>query len=319
MKIYKITSNDCWQRLDKFLKKLFPNSSLSLIYKINRKNKVKVNWKKQDNEYKLLENDEIKIFLSDDEINKLTQETVINNTENHSKIDKKDIIFEDSSLLIINKNPWIIVHPWDFKTNEISLIQQVHDYLGNKLNSLTFKPSLVHRIDKDTSWIIIIAKTKKALENMLNQLQNWKIDKYYRAISVWKPSEKNWKIDKKLIRIVDAKKENKIQIDDKNGQKAITHYNLLKENIKWKYSLLECRLETWRMHQIRIHLSSIWCPILWDKTYWNITENSFARINYNITRQLLHAYKVVFIHPETNKKITLEARLKDDMKNILEN
>lgn len=317
MKLLKITENDANQRLDKFLKKLLPNSSLSLVYKINRKNKIKVNGKREDNEYKIQIGDEIKIFLSDSEFDVLTENKELVRRESSSQLSTDDIVYEDSSILVINKSPWIIVHPWDFKTKDISLIQQVHDYLWGKLNSLTFKPSLVHRIDKDTSGIILIAKTKMSLDFLLKDLQSNKIEKYYLAIVLWEPEKDSWIIDKKLLRIENAKAENKIQVNEEDWQKAITHYKVIQKNIKWKYSLIECKLETWRMHQIRVHLASIWCPVLWDKTYWNSSENSFAKINYWIQRQLLHAYKVVFTHPEKRTKITLEARLKDDMKSMM--
>lgn len=318
MKIFKITENDANQRLDKFLKKLLPNASLSLIYKLNRKEKVKIDSKKRDNEYKLIVWEEIKLFLKDEEFNLLSKSSVVEiNDDTKQKLDRNDIVFEDSHILVINKPAWLIVHPWDFKTKDLSLIQLVHDYLWNKLNSLTFKPSLVHRIDKDTSWIIIVAKTKSALESLLNQLQSNKIEKIYCAITIWTPIEKNWIIKKKLLRLEWAKNENKIQINEEEWQRAVTHYKVVSENIKWRYSLIECRLETWRMHQIRIHLASIWVPILWDNTYWIKEENSFVKKNFWISRQLLHAKKIKFIHPETRKIVELEARLKDDMKNFL--
>lgn len=179
----------------------------------------------------------------------------------------KDIVYEDGDLLIINKAPGVIVHPGDFKTKELSLISQVHDYLGNKLNSLTFKPSLIHRIDKDTSGIIMIAKTKSALDAMLRDLQANKIKKTYLAICLGVPSEMSGTIRKKLRRLEHAEHTNKIIVDEQDGQKAVTHYRVLQTGIHDKYSLIECTLETGRMHQIRIHLASIGCPILGDDTY----------------------------------------------------
>ncbi|MCK9272859.1 RluA family pseudouridine synthase [Candidatus Gracilibacteria bacterium] len=318
MKIFKIEENDAAQRLDKFLKKLLPNSSLSLIYKINRKNKVKVNGKRQDNEYKIQTGDEIKIFLNDDEFEILTIKKEERKQEKSDNfLDKKDIIYEDGDLLIINKNPGTIVHPGDFKTNEISLIQLVHDYLGNKLNSLTFKPSLIHRIDKETSGIIMIAKTKPALDFMLKQLQDNKIEKYYLAVCVGTLPEKTGTIKDKIFRIKDAKSENKIKIDNKLGDKAITHYKVIKENIHEKYLLLECKLETGRMHQIRIHLSHIGHPVIGDNTYGNKGENSFLKRNFGVSRQFLHSYKVSFIHPTKRVRLTFEAKLKPDMESFL--
>ncbi|MDD4529945.1 MAG: RluA family pseudouridine synthase, partial [Candidatus Gracilibacteria bacterium] len=182
MKEIKIQENDASQRLDKFLKKLFVNASLSLIYKLNRKNKIKINGKVVDNSYKLEKDDIIKIFISDEEYGTLSKKNELVQIEISSKLDKKDILYEDKNLLIINKNPGINVHPGDHKTKEVSLIEQVQDYLGNQLNSLTFKPSLVHRIDRDTSGTVLIAKNKLSLDFLTKELREHKIDKYYLAI-----------------------------------------------------------------------------------------------------------------------------------------
>jgi len=282
MKIIKIEENDANQRLDKFLKKLFVNATRALVYKLNRKWKIKVkqnweNWfRKRDNEFKLWEWDEVKIFLSDEEIKKLTSPPapLLRGEGSLKKFDKKDIVYEDSYLLIINKNPWINVHPGDFKTKEISVIAQVQDYLWKKLNSLTFKPSLVHRIDRDTSGILIIAKKKDILTKLVEDFKNHKkVKKTYLAICFGKLPQKSWTINKKLLRIKNAKNRNKVEINEK-WQRAVSHYKLVEEfsinlpNWKQNISVVEVEIETWRMHQIRVHMASLWNPIVWDKTYW---------------------------------------------------
>lgn len=167
MQVFKIEENDANQRLDKFLKKLFPNATRSLIYKLNRKDKIKVknisDWekfRKKDNEYKLEIWDEVKIFLNESEFKELSEVKIEKTIESSEKFDKNDIVYEDGDLLIINKSSGINVHAWDHKTKETNVILQVQDYLWKKLNSLTFKPSLIHRIDRDTSGILMIAKKK---------------------------------------------------------------------------------------------------------------------------------------------------------------
>jgi 23S rRNA-/tRNA-specific pseudouridylate synthase len=186
MKQFTITSNDANQRLDKFLKKLLPHAPLSFIYKLNRKNAVKVNRKRKDNEYIIQEGESIELFIKDEEYEILTAQKVSVTAKDTSttkqRIDPKDIVHEDNDLLIVNKNPGVIVHPGDFKTTDLSLIAQAQDYLGDKLHSLTFKPSLIHRIDKDTSGIVMIAKNKPSLDVMLSALQSNKIEKVYLAI-----------------------------------------------------------------------------------------------------------------------------------------
>ena len=336
MKQFKIEENDANQRLDKFLKKLFPSATRSLIYKFNRKDKIKIKFewsegkfKKRDNEYKLQLWDEIKIFLSDDEFNLLAKESSENNSDkmdenNSEKFDKKDIVFEDWDLLVINKNAWINVHPWDHKTTESNVISQVQDYLWDKLNSLTFKPSLIHRIDRDTSWILMIWKKKDILTKLVADLKDHKkVKKTYYAIVLWKLSRKKWTIKKNLLRIEDAKNENKVQVSEK-WQTAISHYKLLKEHILQTeqgvliLSEVEIEIETGRMHQIRVHMASIWNPILWDKAYWDKKINSFFERNYGLNRQALHAWKIEFFHYTREKVMKLEARIKDDLTNFID-
>jgi len=332
MKIIKIEENDANQRLDKFLKKLFINATRALIYKFNRKWKIKVkqvwdDWfKKRDNEFKLSISDEVKLFLSDKDIKELTSPpTPILRVEGSlNKFNKKDIVFEDSFLFIINKSSWINVHPWDFKSKEVSIIQQVQDYLWEKLNSLTFKPSLVHRIDRDTSGLLMIAKKKDILSKLVEDFKNHKkIRKTYLAICFGKLPQKSWTITKKLLRIENAQNRNKVEINEK-GQTAISHYKLVEEfvvktkNWNQNISVVEVQIETGRMHQIRVHLASIKCPIIWDKTYWNKSLNHYFSSEFSIKRQMLHAYKIEFFHYWRKKNMELQARMKKDMQDFLE-
>jgi 23S rRNA-/tRNA-specific pseudouridylate synthase len=134
--------------------------------------------------------------------------------------------------------------------------------------------------------------------------------------------EKNGTITKKLERIKNAKNENKVQISEK-WQEAVTHYSVLNEFFlktkEWNLiiSELEVEIKTWRMHQIRVHLADLWNPILWDKIYWNKKLNAFLEKNYWLERQALHAWKIEFFHYGKEKKMKLEARIKDDLKDFI--
>ena len=334
MKIIEITENDANQRLDRFLCKLFPNATKSLIYKFNRKNKIKIQdflsenkkFTKKNIDYKIKVWDKLKIFL-----NGTDYDTLIKNTgsgpqikqEENKKFNKKDIIYEDNDILVINKNPWVNVHPWDYKTKESNIIYQIQDYLSEKLNSLTFKPSLIHRLDRNTSGVLMIWKKKDMLVKITNDFKNIKkIKKTYYAIVLWKLSRKSWTIKKKLKRIENPINENKVQISS-SGQEATTHYKLIKEyeiNLledKIIVSELEIEIETWRMHQIRIHMSSLGNPIVWDETYWNKKLNNFFRKNYWLDRQALHSWKIEFFHYNKNKKMKLTAEVKKDLVNFI--
>lgn len=330
MKQYNITSNDSDQRLDKFLKKILPNASLGFIYKLNRKGNIKVitlegKKTKQDNEYKLQEWEDVQIFLGDNdimELQKKQKEAV--NVNQSQKLSKSDIVFEDESLLVINKSPGLNVHPGDHKSLEVSLIDQVHDYYSWTLDSLTFKPSLAHRIDRDTSGIIMIAKQKQMLMKLVEDFKKKQaLKKTYFTIVLWKLSRSSWTITKKLKRIENAKNENKVQVSEK-GLEAITHYKVL-----WEYSImlpqgnqiistLEVTIETGRMHQIRVHMAALWNPILWDKNYWNKSLNAYFSKHFWIQRHMLHAWKIEFFHSGKKQKMKLEAKLKKDIEEFIE-
>lgn len=331
MKLFTIEENDANQRLDKFLKKLFPNATRALLFKFNRKDKIKIKfdgsdgkYKKRDNEYKLQVGDEVKIFLSDSEFRELSEkkeESMIHKL--WASLSKEDIVFEDAELLVVNKNPWVNVHPGDHKTTEVSLIAQVQDYLWDKLNSLTFKPSLIHRIDRDTSGILMIAKKKEILTKLVADFRDHhKIKKTYYALVFGRLSRKQWTIKKNLLRIEWAQNENKVQVSDK-GQSAISHYTLLNEyTIDTKegplvISAVEVQIETGRMHQIRVHLSSLWNPIIGDKAYGDKKLNSYIQRQYWLSRQALHAWKISFFHYGRNKQMDLTARFKEDMNNFI--
>lgn len=327
MQLLKIQEDDSNQRLDRFLMKLLPKATRGLIFKLIRKNNIKIKslesewkFKKQKIDYILKKWDEIKLFFDEKDYTNLSTKEVKKQEYDTVKLNKKDIIFEDDFLLIINKNPWINVHPWDHKTKEISLIEQVKDYYWEKHDTLTFSPSLVHRIDRDTSGIIMIAKKKDILMKLVNDFKNHvKIKKTYTTFVKWKLRNKNWTIDKKLLRIKDAKNENKIQVSNK-GQTAISHYKVLNEyklltsSGEEYISKVEVIIETWRMHQIRVHLASLWNPVIWDSKYWDKQFNSYLCRNLWFCRQALHASEIEFFHYWINKQKKLKANFKDDMR-----
>lgn len=305
--------SDSEQRIDKFLKKYLKNAPLWVLYKWLRTGKIKVNRKKVEQTYRLASGDHIELHLTDSELTELRKVEEILPTPWENKL---EILFEDESFLAINKTAWINVHPWDHKSNEASLIELVHDMLWNQYDSLSFRPSLVHRIDRDTSGIILIAKEKRALEVLLYDLQKGNIEKTYHAIVVGKPAKPRDTLSLRLERREEVKNEAKV-IVSATGQEAITHYRTLRVNIHDKYSLMECQIETGRTHQIRVHFEHIGIPILGDKAYGNRGENSFAQKNYGIMRQLLHARSLIFLHPKTRETIHLIAPYPQDFEKML--
>ena len=310
--------SDADQRIDKFLKKYLREAPLGGIYKWLRTGKVKVNRKKVEQTYRLELGDILEIWLTDEEISGFQEQSSNLPTfqDSNSQTLKLSILFEDEYLMIVNKPSGINVHPWDHKTKEVSLIELIQDYLEGRYDSLSFKPALVHRIDRDTSGCIMIAKDKQTLEKLLDLLQHEGIQKIYHTIVVGTPLKPRDTIRARLLRVEDAQDEAKVRVDP-DGQEAITHYSTVKANIRDKYSFLECRIETGRMHQIRVHMASIGIPVLWDKTYGDKWENSFAKRSLGIHRQLLHAQSLALIHPRTGSQIYIEAPYQEDMLNML--
>lgn len=313
---------DAWQRLDRFIRKYFPNAPLGGIFKMLRTGKIKVNGKKKDQTYKIEIGDVLSFWLTDTEIENMKwsiSQNISGISDDHILPGETelDILYEDEYLMIINKIAGINVHAGDHKTTESNVIDQVQDYLKWKYNSLTFRPALVHRIDRDTSGCLLIAKDKSVLESLLFDLQSHKIEKIYHTIVLWVPTKRQDTIRARLVRIENAKNEAKVQVSEE-WQSAITHYSVLRVfSTNPEFSLLECRIETGRTHQIRVHMAHIGHPVLADRAYGDKSINSFLKRDLGIWRQLLHAYSLSFIHPKTLKKITIEAPYPKDFLQIM--
>ncbi len=316
MKSIEISQADEGQRLDRYLRKFLPSAPLASIYKLARTGKIKINGKRVNNEYRVESGDNLAIYLTDEQLweyQKVQVQSIAPILSNHDF--SKWIIYEDESILAINKPAKINVHPGDHKTTEVSIIQLAQDYFWNKYRTPIFSPSLVHRIDRDTTGILLIAKDRHSLNFLLDELQAHHMEKKYLAIVLGSLNGKDT-IRSPLLRIENAKNESKVRIDPL-GQKAVTHYESL--GIWENLSLIRAVLETGRMHQIRVHLSAIGHPILGDSAYGKKSINREFELKNEVHRQMLHARELCFIHPETRKKIILKAPIPDDMKYIIKN
>ena len=318
-KIIITDQNDANQRIDKFLKKFFPNATLGILYKMLRTGKIQVNGEKVPQNHRVSLHDEIEIFVREQEIAVWKTEQKNPKTTPLDSGDFFEILYRDEYLLILNKPAGINVHPWDHKTDEVSLIERVQDFLGEKHTSLTFRPALVHRIDRDTSGCIMVALEKWMLESLLSQIQSHSMKKVYHAVTVGAPVQRQGTFRNKLLRRENAKNQAKVVVDESLWQKAVTSYRLLKNLVvsDQEIALLECILETGRTHQIRVHLSYNNCPILWDKAYGDKKLNAFFSRQNGIHRQLLHAESLTFFHPYLKKHFTVHAPYFPDFQSIL--
>ena len=292
MKKIQITENDANQRIDKYIKKLLVNAPTNFIYKMFRKKDIKVNGKKVNEKYILKNNDVVEMFLYDDKFKEFAATKDIYNVKKTFKV-----LYEDNHVLIVYKPAGLLVHE-DKNESVNTLTNQVLSYLANK-NELdlsrenTFMPGPVHRLDRNTSGIVIFGKTLAALQ-VLNEMikQRHCIEKSYLTICKGKVNQKR-NLKGYIVKLDD---QAQVKLVSKDYPGALTMETIVKP-VKYNndYSKVEVTLITGRMHQIRVHLSSIDHPIIGDRKYGDFELNKFVKKEFGLNHQLLHAYKIRFV------------------------
>ena len=218
-----------------------------------------------------------------------------------------EVVYEDSDIIVVNKPKGLVVHPangnWDG-----TLVNAIMAICKDSLSGIggEVRPGIVHRLDKDTSGLLIIAKNDKAHINMSNEIKNRKVKKVYIALVRGIVAENEATINMPIGR---SNKDRKKMAVVKNGKEAITHFKVIKRFDK--YTLLEVKIDTGRTHQIRVHLSEIGHPVVGDEIYSN------GKNEFGVHGQLLHAKSLDFKHPITAKDMHLEAELPEEFKNVL--
>lgn len=293
----KVNEENVGKRIDSFIPMVQEDISRSMVQKLIEQKNIKVNGKETKHSYKLKLNDEIEIFVPEaKEINLKAQDIPLN------------VIYEDNDIIVINKPKGMVVHPANGNPDG-TLVNAVMNKCKDSLSGIggEIRPGIVHRLDKDTSGAIIVAKNDKAHIALSEQLKNHEVKKTYLALVRGIIKENEATINMPIAR---SKKDRKKMDVDKDGKEAITHFKVL-GRYKNKYTLLQINLETGRTHQIRVHLSHIGYPIIGDEVYSN------GKNEWNVSGQCLHAWKLEFIHPITGKKISLEAEIPEYLENII--
>tara|TARA_B100000029_G_scaffold503530_1_gene580591 strand:- start:893 stop:1876 length:984 start_codon:yes stop_codon:yes gene_type:complete len=238
-----------------------------------------------------------------------------------------DILYDDSDIIVINKSPGVVVHPGAGNYDKTIVNGLLFKYKNN-LSSIggKLRPGIVHRIDKDTSGVIIVAKNDNAHINLSKQFSSHSIKRVYEALIWGSLKPQNGKISERISRSI--KNRQLMAVRKEKGKMAITNYKTLKifQNFNLpKISFIECNLETGRTHQIRVHMNFKGTPILGDKSYGK-TKKKFKKIDINLekkinnfNRQALHAKSLGFIHPRTKKELFFEARRPDDFDTLIKN
>jgi 23S rRNA pseudouridine1911/1915/1917 synthase len=236
-----------------------------------------------------------------------------------------DILYDDDDIIVINKSPGVVVHPGAGNYNNTIVNGLLFKYKNN-LSGIggKLRPGIVHRIDKDTSGVIVIAKNDNAHINLSKQFSDHSIKRIYETLIWGSLKPQNGKISEKISRSV--KNRQLMAVRKEKGKIAITNYKTLKvfQNLNIpKISLIECKLETGRTHQIRVHMNFKGNPILGDKSYGK-SKKKFKKIDQsiekkinNFDRQALHAKSLGFVHPATKKEIFFEARRPKDFDELV--
>lgn len=297
--VFKVTEeNNIGARIDKYLSNMIEGKSRSFIQGLIDSGSVLVNGKCAKSNYKLREKDEITVIMPEPiELDVVPEDIDLN------------IVYEDEDVIVLNKSQGMVVHP------------APGNYSGTLVNGLLFhckdlsgingviRPGIVHRIDKDTSGILVIAKNDDAHNKLAKQFKDHTIKREYYALVEGKFSKLEGTVDKPIGR--NKKDRLKMAVFD-DGKRAVTHYNVL-EQYNNGTALVKCTLETGRTHQIRVHMASIGHPLVGDPLYGNKKQK------FKLEGQVLHAKTLGFIHPRTNEYIEFNSDLPKYYLELLEN
>lgn len=296
MEEYIVKQEEQGKRLDVYLANKNSEITRTTAQRLIEQENVLVNGKKQKVAYKVLEGDIITLKkVEAKQIELKAQDIPI------------EIIYEDKDIIVVNKPKGMVVHPANGNPDG-TLVNAIMAICKDSLSGIggEIRPGIVHRLDKDTSGLLIVAKNDKAHVNMSEQIKNHEVKKTYIALVRGIVKENEATIDMPIGRSASDRKKMAVV---KNGRNAVTHIKVLKRYDK--YTLLEINIETGRTHQIRVHLSHIGYPVIGDYIYSN------GKNEFGIVGQCLHAKCLEFKHPVTGKEMKLEAPLPDYFDKIL--
>ncbi|MBQ7036125.1 MAG: RluA family pseudouridine synthase [Clostridia bacterium] len=286
------------ERIDKAVASVHTELSRSYIKQLIEDGNVTVSGKTVRPGYKIRKGDKVEVIIPPPK----TLETVAQDIP-------LSIVYEDDSVLVINKPAGMVVHP-AAGNYEDTLVNALLHHCGDSLSAIggVMRPGIVHRIDKDTTGLLIVAKGDKAHQSLSGQLKTRTLSRKYFALVHGNVKEDTGTVDAPLGR--DTRDRKKMAVT-KGGREAVTHFTVLERF--GQYTLVKCKLQTGRTHQIRVHMRHIGHPIVGDKTY-GVKKEPFA-----LSGQLLHAGEIGFIHPETETEMTFSAPLPEVFERVLDN
>ena len=292
----KYIVNEEGKRLDVYVSSQDNEITRTTVQRLIEQEHILVNGKKQKASYKVMQGDVITI-----------EEVEAKQTELKAQDIPIDVIYEDKDIIVVNKPKGMVVHPANGNPDG-TLVNSLMALCKDSLSGIggEIRPGIVHRLDKDTSGLLIVAKNDKAHVNMSEQIKNHEVKKTYIALVRGVIKENEATIDMPIGRSTSDRKKMAVT---KNGKNAVTHIKVLERYDK--YTLIEVNIETGRTHQIRVHLSHIGFPIVGDYTYSN------GKNEFGVVGQCLHAKCLEFRHPITDKPMKLEAPIPEYFQNII--
>jgi len=284
------------ERLDSYISKSNLDLSRSMVQKLIKENRVFVNGKNEKESYKIKVNDNITIQIEEPKSSKLEAQDIPLN-----------IIYEDNDIIVINKPKGMVVHPGNGNPDN-TLVNAVLAHCKGSLSGIggEIRPGIVHRIDKDTSGLIIVAKNDKSHINLSEQIKNHEVTKIYTALVKGNISEDEATIDMPIGR---DKKDRKKMSVTRDGKEAVSHIKVVKRY--GNYTLIRVKIDTGRTHQIRVHMAKIGHPVVGDEVY------SSGKNEFGVKGQMLHSTILKFKHPISGKGIMLEAPLPQYFEDVL--
>ena len=297
---YEVTAEEDGLRLDQYIAGRCMDLSRSYIQKLIKESRVTINKNIQTKtKTAVQESDIVNVFLPDPKELEIKPQDI-----------PLDILYEDNDVLVVNKPKGMVVHPAPGHYED-TLVNAVLYHCRDNLSGINgvLRPGIVHRIDKDTTGALIVCKNDKAHQKIADQLRAHTITRSYRAIVYNNFSEDEGMINAPIGRHPTNRK--KRMVTEKNSKEAITHYKVL-DHLNHKFNYIECRLETGRTHQIRVHMSHIGHPLLGDEAYGPVNRKF-----KNLQGQTLHAATIGFIHPTTEEYMEFSAPLPDYFEKLL--
>ena len=296
MEKYIVKSGEQGKRLDSYISSQNEKITRTTAQRLIEQGNILVNGKKQKVAYKIAENDVITVEQEEPKQIELKAQKI-----------PIEIIYEDEDIIVVNKPKGMVVHPANGNPDG-TLVNAIMNICKDSLSGIggEIRPGIVHRLDKDTSGLLIVAKNDMAHVKMSEQIKNHEVKKTYIALVRGVIKENEATIDMPIGRSASDRKKMAVT---KNGKNAVTHIKVLKRYNK--YTLLEINIETGRTHQIRVHLSHIGYPIIGDYTYSN------GKNEFGVEGQCLHAKCLEFKHPITKKEMKLEAPLPKYFQDII--